>query len=83
MSAANGAFGSGGAKLTKSCSLTAMESYMAGPILVKLSGIDRGHSAQLLQQFFFELVDIDFSSLWLALYWSDERERAGAGGARA
>ena len=56
---------------------------MAGPILVKLSGIDRGHSAQLLQQFFFELVDIDFSSLWLALYWSDERERAGAGGARA
>ena len=55
-----------------------MESYMAGPISVKLSGIDEGHSAQRLQQFFFELVDIDFSSLW-----SDERERAGAGGARA
>ena len=56
---------------------------MAWPTMVKLSGIDEGHSAQHLEQFFFELVDIDFSSLWLALYWSDERERAGAGGARA
>ena len=38
--------------------------------------------AQLLQQNFFELVDIDFSPLWLALYWSDECDQAGAGGAR-
>ena len=56
---------------------------MAWPTMVKLSGINEGYCAQILQQFFFELVDIDFSSLWLALYWSDERERAGAGGARA
>ena len=68
---------SGGAKLTKSCSLTAMESYMAGPISVKLSGIDEGYRAQHLEQKKFESVNIDFSSLWLALYWS-----AGAGGAR-
>ena len=67
----------------KSFSLMPMDSYMAGPISVKLSGIDEGHSAQHLEQNFFELVDIDFSSLWLALYWSDEGERAGAGAARA
>ena len=54
----------GGAKLRKSCSLTAMESYVAWPTVVKLSGIDEGYSAQLLQQKFFELVDIDFSSLY-------------------
>ena len=47
--------------------------------MVKLSGINEGYCAQILQQFFFELVDIDFSSLWLALYWSNERKRAGAG----
>ena len=45
-----------------------MESYMAGPILVNLSGIDEGHRAQHLEQIFFEFVYIDFSSLWLALY---------------
>ena len=50
-----------------------MESYMAGPISVKLSGIDEGHSAQHLEQNFFELVDIDFSLLWLS------EQRAGAG----
>ena len=41
-----------------------MESYVAWPTVVKLSGIDEGYSAQLLQQNFFELVDIDFSSLY-------------------
>ena len=44
---------SGGAKLTKSCALMAMDSYMAGPISVKLSGIDEGHSAHVLGQNFF------------------------------
>ena len=58
---------SGGAKLMKSFSLMPMDSYMAGPISVKLSGIDEGHSAHVLGKFFFESVDIDFSSLWLAL----------------
>ena len=46
--------------------------------------IIEGHCAHVLGQNFLELVDIDFSSLWLALYWSDERERdrarVGAGG---
>ena len=51
---------------------------MAGLISVKLSGIDEGHRAQHLEYFFFKLIDIDFSSLWLALYWSNEL----AGGAR-
>ena len=41
-----------------------MESYVAWPTVVKLSGIDEGYSAQLLQQKNFELVDIDFSSLY-------------------
>ena len=55
-----------------------MESYMAGPISVKLSGIDEGHSAQHLEHIFFELVDIDFSSLWL----SEQRLTSGGGRAR-
>ena len=43
-----------------------MDSYMAGPITVKLSGIDEGHSAHVLGKILFESVDIDFLSLWLA-----------------
>jgi hypothetical protein len=45
-----------------------MESYMAGPISVKLSGMDEGYRAQHLEQKNFESADIDFSSLLLALY---------------
>ena len=36
--------------LRKSCSLTGMDSYMAGPIWVKLSGIEEGHSVHVLGQ---------------------------------
>ena len=36
--------------LRKSCSLTGMDSYMAGPIWVKLSGIEEGHSVNVLSQ---------------------------------
>ena len=54
---------SGGARLTKSWSLTPMESYMAWPTVVKLSGIDEGHSVLVLQQKKIELVEVDFLTL--------------------
>ena len=40
----------GGSEYVKSCGMSCIDSEMAGPITMKLSGIDRGNSVTVLGQ---------------------------------